>query len=118
MIDILNTKFYKHVKTNINDSVTALPFFIDSGIEVTESNIKYIVDTEMVEYNTKINQVREFQKDYPKDPTMEKKITDKLKERIGQNKLDTIFAYVNKDNIDDAIDQIEKVPEFVDWCVE
>lgn len=118
MVDIKNTKFYNHVKTNINDSVTALPFYVDSGIEVTESNIKYIVETEMIDYETKISQVREFQKDYPKDPQMENKITEKLRERIGKNKLDTIFAYVNKTNIDDAVEKIAKAPEFVDWCVE
>ena len=118
IVNIKNTKFYDHVKNNNNDSVTALPFYIDSGIEVTESNIKYIVETEMIDYQNKINQVKEFKTDFPIDPDIEKKLTEKLQERIGKNKLDVLFAYVNKENIDEAIDQILNSDEFIDWCVE
>lgn len=118
MIDIKKTKFYEYVKTNIKDSVMGLPFYVDSGILITESNIKYIVETEMIDYQTKIEEVLKFKKDYPIDTNIENKITEKLKERIGLNKLNVSYVYVDSSNIDQAIEQVENVPEFVDWCVE
>jgi len=117
MIKIKETKLYKEIKNNKKDVVTAIPFKYDTNITITTSNIKYIIESEIIQYNTKIKILKDMNIDYPIDNNFEKKITKELTDRIGLNKLDIKFIYVNYNNIDDAISLVENTKEFVDWCI-
>lgn len=117
-MNIRESKIYEYVKNNEKDSVIAIPFNIKSGITITESNIKYVFDIELIDYNKKIMTLKEIGIDYPEDKNIEEKLMNQLESRIGLDKKELKFIYVNRDTIDLAISQIEDSSEFIEWCIE
>lgn len=110
-----NSETYKSVISNDSDVVTAIPFYTDSGILITTSNIKYVIESQLIEHQIKLEMVREMNPDYPGEYDISEKLKSDLEQRIGKNMLDLKFIYVNKTSIDDAINDAENLEDFHSW---
>ena len=112
---IRESETYKNVLSNNSDVVTAIPFYVDSGILVTTSNIGFIIESELIQHQTKLAMARNMNPDFPGEYDISEKLKSDLELRMGKNKLDLKFIYVNKLSIDEAIDEAESLENFHSW---
>lgn len=117
-MNIKKSKLYKEIKNNKTDSVIAIPFKCKTGITITESNIKFILESEIIQYEKKLNILKENGVEYPLNNKFKENLEKNLKSKIGEEMLDLKYIYVNSSNIDDAIKQVENSDFFSEWCVE
>ncbi len=115
-MEIRKSELYKQIKSDKSDKVIAIPYYKDTGLLITEDNYEFVIDIEMINLNKKINSIKESLPDYKPEDNIEDKIRQSVVDRIGENKLEIGFIYVNSETIDDAIDQVVKSEDFFDWC--
>jgi hypothetical protein len=98
-MNIKDTKLYKNIKFSDKEVVAAIPFKAKSGITITASNIEFIVESEVIQYNSKLEMIKNLGVDYPVDIHFEEKLREELETQIGQERLEVKFIYVNQDTI-------------------
>lgn len=113
-MDIKKSKTYKQIKSEPSDKVIAIPYYIDTGLLISEENYEYVIDIELIQYKTKIKDIKNIIPSF-QEPDIEKEIRKSIINRIGQNRLEIKFIYVNRETIDDAIKETENISKFYDW---
>ena len=110
-MDFKDSSIYKEV---ISDNKTLpIAYYLDSGIIISETNVDYIIEIEIMKIKEKIKIVGR----QPQFDNLENVIKKMYKEKIGSEYLIIEYAYLNKENIDIAYPIIEASENFYGWIL-
>ncbi len=122
-IYLINMKNFKETKTYTEilnfetEKTITIPYHLDMGIIVSEENIEYFIQKETVEYLVKLNMIQSHLSNFDV-PHLKEIIINKYQMLLGKTLPKVEYAYVNKSNIDDAINEIESLENFIEWLVD
>jgi len=110
----IDTETYKEI-LETPDKTINVPYYEKSNIIVTEDNIEFIIDVEVIEYEKKLKDIQKIS-DFP-NIDIKSKIEEKIKPMLGGNYLKLNFAELNSENVDYITQEMENSSSFAKWLV-
>jgi hypothetical protein len=114
-MDFKTTDAYKRIKSNTDNKIFPIPYYVKTSIIVTEDNFSSVVDLEEIKYIGKLNDIKS-EHQFP-NFNLREKIEERIKPFIGSNLLELKYAYFNAENVDIGYVEIEKDEVFNNWLI-
>ncbi len=113
-MEFKNSDLYKEIIKS--DKFLSVPFYSNSGIIISEDNIQYIIDIEIIKATKNFNLINDVENNINID-SIKEKIIYFYNSNIGNPYLILEFAYFNKDNVDSGVLDIENSDGFYEWLI-
>lgn len=111
------TKTYKQIVEDQEGKTYPIPYYSDTGLFLSDDIFDDFLEKEVQSYLKKYKGIIEKSPDFKMD-NLRERVEKHVRSFKGKNYLIVEYAYVDKNTIDDAIQETESRNDFVKWLCE